>query len=310
MGETVGIVGLGVIAKLHVQALEQIEGVEVIGGTDVDPGRTLSYMGQQLPVYANIDDLLDRSPSAVIVATPTPTHYDIYRKLASHDNRPRRVVIEKPLGSSLEQVDNILGSGNDMDVIGVYHAASAPEVLWAVENALPWQERYGAFSGYMASFADPYQDRGSSHNQVYVNSWLDSGINALSVACRFLQLTAVDQLTILDERNSTFEASVRFLSNGIESAGTIRTSWDVSVPAKQSILRLGEETHLHLNHQHVSGSLRHRDQILQEFKYTGSIPRLQLHYQNAFRSVFIDKSGYYTTDESRLLHVLLFESTS
>ena len=143
MGETVGIVGLGVIAKLHVQALKQIEGVEVIGGTDVDPGRTLSYMGQQLPVYTNIDGLLDRSPSAVIVATPTPTHYDIYRKLASHDNRPRRVVIEKPLGSSLEQVDNILGSGNNMDVIGVYHAASAPEVLWAVENALPWQEKYG-----------------------------------------------------------------------------------------------------------------------------------------------------------------------
>jgi predicted dehydrogenase len=42
MDETVGIVGLGAIAKLHVQALEQIEGVEVIGGTDIDPGRTLS----------------------------------------------------------------------------------------------------------------------------------------------------------------------------------------------------------------------------------------------------------------------------
>jgi prephenate dehydrogenase len=93
MGETVGIVGLGAIAKLHVQALEQIEGVEVIGGTDVDPGRTLSYMGQQLPVYTNIDDLLDRSLSAVIVATPTPTYCDIYGKLASRDNQPRRVVI-------------------------------------------------------------------------------------------------------------------------------------------------------------------------------------------------------------------------
>jgi len=310
MGETIGIVGLGMIAKLHVQALEQIEGVEVIGGTDVDSGRTLSYLGQQLPVYTNIDDLLDRSPSAVIVATPTPTHYDIYRKLAAHDKQPRRVVIEKPLGSSLGQVDEILGSGNDMDVIGLYHTASAPEVLWAVENALPWQEKYGAFSGYLASFTDPYRDRGSSHDQVYVNSWLDSGINALSVAYRFLQLTEVDQLTILADRKSTFEASVRFLSNGIESAGTIRTSWDVSTPAKQSILRLGAQTHLYLDHQHVSGSLRHRDQILQEFKYTGSIPRLQLHYQNAFRSIFIDKSGYYTTDQSRFLHVLLFESIS
>jgi hypothetical protein len=307
MGETVGIVGLGMIATLHVQALEQIEGIEVIGGTDVDAGRTLSYRGQRLPVCTNIDDLLDRSPSVIIVATPTPTHYEIYRKLASHDNRPRRVMIEKPLGSSLKQVDDILGSGEGMGVIGIYHAAHAPEVLWAMENTLPWQEKYGAFSGYVASFADPYRERGRAHGQVYVSSWLDSGINALSVAHRFLRLTAVDQLAVPDERGSTFAVSVRFLSNGMESAGIIRTSWDVPVPAKQSILRLGEETHLHLDHQHVSGSLRHRGRILEEFKYTGTVPRLQLHYQNAFRSLFIDGSGYYTTDESRLLHALLFE---
>ena len=306
MGETVGIVGLGTIAKLHVQALEQIEGVNVIGGCDVGAGRTLRYMGQQLPVYNNIDDLLDRSPTAVIVATPTPTHHGIYKRLAAHSKRPRRVIIEKPLASTLEQVGDILSAGEGIDVIGIYHAAHAPEVLWAMEKALSWQETYGAFSGYMASFADSYRERESAH-QVYVSSWLDSGINALSAAYRFLQLTAVDQLTILDERSSTFGASVRFLSNGMESAGIIRTSWDVSLPAKQSILRLGEATHLYLDHQQVCGSLWHRDLKLDEFKYAGPVPRLQLHYQNALRSVFIDKSGYYTTNDSRLLHALLFE---
>jgi hypothetical protein len=309
MGETVGIIGLGMIAKLHVQALEQIRGVEVIGGTDIDTGRTLSYMGQPLPVYINIDDLLDRSPSAVIVATPTPTHYDIYRKLVSRDRRPRRVLIEKPLGSSLEQVENLFGSDSGTQVIGVYHAAHAPEVLWAMENARSWQQTYGSFSGYEASFADPYRDRGNAHGQVYVNSWLDSGINALSVGYRFLQLTAVDQLSILDERSSTFAASVRFQSNGMESVGVIRTSWDASVPAKQSTLHFGREVHLYLDHQNVSGSLRHGDRVLEEFKYTGNTPRLQLHYQNAFGSIFIDNSGYYATNESRLLHVLLFERT-
>jgi hypothetical protein len=307
MDETVGIIGLGMIAKLHVQALEQIGGVEVIGGTDIDTSRTLSYMGRQLPVYTNIDDLLDRSPSVVIVATPTPTHYDIYRKLVAHDKRPSRVLIEKPLGSSLEQVEKILGPAGGRDVIGVYHAAHAPEVLWAMENARSWQETYGSFSGYEATFADPYRDRGSAHGQVYVNSWLDSGINALSVGYRFLQLTAVDQLTILDEQGSTFAASTRFLSGGGEGVGVIRTSWDASVPTKQSILYLGEEVHLYLDHQNVSGALWHGSRILEEFKYTGNIPRLQLHYQNAFRSIFIDDSGYYATDESRLLHVLLFE---
>ena len=110
MGQTIGIVGLGMIGHLHVQALEQIEGVDVIGGADTGTGRTLSYRGRQLPVYHRLDDLLDRSPSAVIVATPTPTHAGIYRRLAAHEKRPRLVLMEKPLGSSLAEVDDILGA--------------------------------------------------------------------------------------------------------------------------------------------------------------------------------------------------------
>ena len=31
-----------------------------------------------------------------------------------------------------------------------------------------------------------------------------------------------------------------------------------------------------------------------------------MHYENNFRSIFIDKKGYYTAGESRLLHRLLF----
>lgn len=306
MGETVGIVGLGMIASVHVQALEQIEEVELIGGADVGTGRTLIYKGRQLPVYTEIEELLDRSPSTVIVATPTPTHYEIYRRLADHGKPPRRVVIEKPMGTSLGQVDSLLGSNDGIDVIGLYHAAHAPEVLWAMDKAASWQEKYGSFSGYEASFADPYRNTNADEH-VYVNSWLDSGINALSVGYRFLRLIAVDQLTTLDERGSTFAASVRFLDEGTERAGTIRTSWDVAVPAKQSILGLGEQAHLYLDHQRIYAALRYQDQVLQEFQYTGSTPRLQLHYQNAFRSIFIDNDGYYTAAESLLLHSLLFE---
>ena len=307
MDQTIGIVGLGMIGHLHVQALEQIEGVDVIGGADTAPGRALSYRGRQRPVYQRLGDLLDRSPSAVIVATPTPAHAGIYRTLAAHGHRPRLVLMEKPLGSSLAEVDDILGAGPDMEVIGLYHAAHAPEVLWAMDHALAWQETYGAFSGYEASFADPYRDRGAAHNQVYVNSWVDSGINALSAAYRFLQLTAIDELITLDEQGSTFRASVRFRSNGRENAGTIETSWAVPDPVKHSALRLGQDTRLYLDHQQATGYLRHGDAIREEFAYTGTVPRLQMHYKNTFHSIFIDKKGYYTASESRLLHRLLFE---
>ena len=275
MDQTIGIVGLGMIGHLHVQALEQIEGVDVIGGADTAPGRTLSYRGRQRPVYHRLGDLLDRSPSAVIVATPTPAHAGIYQTVAAHGHRPRLVLMEKPLGSSLAEADDILGAGPDMEVIGLYHAAHAPEVLWAMDHALAWQETYGAFSGYVASFADPYRDRGAAHNQVYVNSWVDSGINALSAAYRFLQLTAIDELITLDEQGSTFRASVRFRSNGRENAGTIETSWAVPDPVKHSTLRLGQDTRLYLDHQQATGYLRQGDATREKFAYTGTVPRLQ-----------------------------------
>ena len=166
------------------------------------------------------------------MATPTPTHAGIYRRLAAHEKRPRLVLMEKPLGSSLAEVDDILGPGGDMEVIGLYHAAHAPEVLWAMDHALAWQETYGAFSGYVASFADPYRERGRAHNQVYVSSWVDSGINALSAAYRFVQLTAIDQLAVLDEQNSTFRASVRFRSNGRENRGHHRDELGCAGPGQ------------------------------------------------------------------------------
>ena len=44
------------------------------------------------------------------------------------------------------------------------------------------------------------------------------------------------------------------------------------VPVKHTILRLGEATHLYLDHQLATGQLRHGDTIREEFAYTGYRP--------------------------------------
>jgi hypothetical protein len=306
MTDTVGIVGLGMIARFHTEALEQLPNVDVVGGVDVDSDRTLTYRGEYRPVYGSVDELADLSPSTIIIATPTPTHYEICARILAQNDPPGLLIVEKPIGSSLEQVEDLLGQKASTDVIGVYHAAHAPEVLWAASKIQQWRERFGAITSYSASFGDSYRDLDARYDRVYVNSWIDSGVNALSIAIRFVRLTAVDELVLMSQRGSTFRAAVRFRVDHADRVGDIGTTWDVTAPAKHSAFGMADNVRLYLDHQAMRGVLRRGAETVDEFSYTGDRQRLQEHYLNAFRSIFVERSGCATAGESMLLHRLLF----
>ncbi|MGH9962261.1 MAG: Gfo/Idh/MocA family protein, partial [Pyrinomonadaceae bacterium] len=278
MPETVSIAGLGKIARFHVQALEETEGVEVISGADVDPSITIDYNGQLLPVYDSIERLLDDHPETIIVATPTRTHYETCQRIISSNWRPRRLVIEKPLAASLSEVAEVLTAAErEIDIAVVYHAAHAPEVLWACMQAERWSSMFGAFVQYEASFADPYREMDrEKRDTVYGNSWLDSGINALSVALRFLRLESVTSVSSILGAGSTYEAQVIFHSDERECQGIIHTTWDVDEAAKTSTFLFKSGAKLALNHQRISGTLSQGDEILERFAYEGDKPRLEL----------------------------------
>lgn len=310
MTETVAIVGLGRIARYHVQALEEMEGVELIGGADVSPSKRIEYNGRMLPVYDSIERLLDDQPATVIVATPTRNHYETCRRIISSVWRPRRLVIEKPLATTLSEVVEVLtATGHEMDIAVVYHAAHAPEVLWASVQAEQWSSAFGAVVSYEASFADPYSDMDrEQRDSVYGNSWLDSGINALSVALRFLRLESIRSVSSIVNMVSTYEADVIFQSGNQEGRGIIHTTWDVDEAAKRSEFSFKSGAKLTLDHQGVRGMLLQGDEVLDSFAYKGDQPRLALHYLNAFKSIFVDRTGYYNTEDDLLLHRLLLDT--
>jgi hypothetical protein len=307
MNETIGIVGLGAIAGHHAHALEKTPGVDIIGGVDSNANRHLSIRDEAKPVYSTVNEILERSPSTLIVATPTLTHYKVCRQILEDKSPPPRIVVEKPLGSTLEQVDNIFASQHGTEVDVIYHAAHAPEVLWAMEHWPQWLNSYGDVVGYDAFFSDPYRSGKERGHQSYVSSWVDSGINMLSVGYRFVELSRIDHFRVLDQDRSVFEASIRFKSGSREEAGNIRTSWAVPAPEKYSEFRLASGAIVRLDHRDISGVIRQGERIIDEFRYSGNTPRLELHYINAFRSLFVDKTGYYGKETSLHLHRLLFE---
>jgi predicted dehydrogenase len=309
MGERVAIVGLGRISRLHVEALEGIRGVDVLGGFDIDRNKRLTYRGRTCPVFDSLEHLLSAHPTTVIVATPTTLHFETCGEVLSGGRSPARLLVEKPIGTSLYQVEKLLETPPEQtEIAAVYHAAHAPEVLWAAERIATWEATHGPIVGYEASFADPYRnlDR-TQRDRVYVNSWFDSGINALSVALRFVTLLDVRSTRCSGPADSAYQADVRFTSDTRVRHGSIRTSWDVDAAEKQTIIKFESGALLRLDHQNVRGMIGQEGRVVDSFFYRGDTPRLVLHYRNFFTSFFVNRAaGCYGLSDSLLLHRLLF----
>lgn len=213
---------------------------------------------------------------------------------------------------ALDDVMALLDAGTDRTQVScVYHAAHAPEVVWAVDRASGWVSRFGQITRFEMSFADPYRKLADTvRDRVYVSSWLDSGINALSVALRFVQLLRTESLVRLDVGDSTFAATVSFASDGHTGTGSISTTWDVDSPAKHSTFWFASGARLDLDHQQVTAQLTTGDSVWESYQYSGDMSRLVAHYDAAFRSLLVAGTGYFEDEATRLLHELLLQPAS
>jgi predicted dehydrogenase len=180
---TVGVVGLGTIAKTHITVLRDLRpDVEVIG---IDPHGSAARAAPLTDrVYADVDAAADATPRVGlwVVATPTNLHLDAAVRLLA-EAPGTRIVVEKPLVPSLDDLDRLLRevpmSTLRSRLFVSHHFAFSPEVVWAVGAA----RRIASGSLVRATliFHDPYAGKAPSDRRSYVDPWVDSGPNQLSV---------------------------------------------------------------------------------------------------------------------------------
>jgi len=111
----VGVVGVGSLGFHHARILAALEdGAEMVGIYDADPARAAT-VAEQLGVraFATADELFARVEAAVI-AVPTTAHADV--AIAGLD-RGVHLMIEKPIASTLEEADRILGRADAAGVL-------------------------------------------------------------------------------------------------------------------------------------------------------------------------------------------------
>lgn len=303
------IVGLGEVAQSHLKALEQTQGADVVAGVDIAPRPGLTFRGHPVPVYPALRNASDEHhPQVVVIATPTPTHAAVCAEAA--DRFPAaRLLLEKPAADNLHDARYVLdGIATRQPLAVAYHMAFSPEVTWGLRVSSDNAARLGVPVAIEASFADPYQEDLESAQSTLGNSWIDSGINSLSVLSRFAEPVSRLSLRRIGEvQRSVFEAHITCRTTSSELEALILTSWHVTDPAKSTRIRYSSGAELVLDHTAVAGYLIQDRQVAAVFGSDRSIPRRDRHYLALYDHWLTQGNSIMPPKDSLRLHELLLQ---
>ena len=110
----VGIVGSGMIAQFHATALQQIEGVRLVGIYSSTEGKRQSFADKwSCRAFATLQELLSEV-DMILIATPSGTHLDITLEAAKQDVH---VLCEKPLEITTSRIDQMIEAAEENQII-------------------------------------------------------------------------------------------------------------------------------------------------------------------------------------------------
>lgn len=283
---TVGLVGLGVIAQTHLEVLSQLPSTHLSFVVDPAPVAPPTLRGAPPARYSSLDDALAaHRPDVIIIATPTPTHAELTRQAL--EGSEARLLVEKPLVHDLASLGQLglASSPGELRsrVFVAHHFAFSPEVGWGAEqlNAHP---EWGPVTRIVTSFHDAYLADAAHSFAAYTSSWVDSGVNQLSMLTRFVDL--VDRGPLHETAGgATSWCTVKYRSNGDIGTATLRASWQTVASSKRTTLYLGQSgVEVWLDHTAVTGFVTQHGILLDQLVNDGTTPRKLSHYRPLWTS--------------------------
>ena len=146
----VGVVGVGYFGQFHAEKYAHINDVELVGVVDIDTSRARDIAKRcRTQSFFHHADLFNKV-QAVSIAVPTPFHYPMTKDFFL---RGVDVLLEKPISSTLEEADELIGLAQSKGLIfQVGHLerfnGALSGLIGRVKN--PWfieSHRLGPFSG-------------------------------------------------------------------------------------------------------------------------------------------------------------------
>ncbi len=294
------IIGLGKIAKFQLQALGQACQFQLVAACDLNPMRQVILKENHLldlPFFTNFQEMIKRIDcDAVLISTPLFNHYETAKIVLQEG---RNILLEKPATSSLEALQELIQIAKFKDVIFVvaFHAAFGQEIKWFKEHQsslFPSQ----FLINFQSFFADPYLEQGKLLEVVNSlgSSWLDSGINALSIVYPWVENLTLEQVQLQSlnpEFDRTIQAQVNYRFSPLENPlfsgqGTIKTHWNLGLNRKLTRLKFSQSPQeIILDHTEQQVWLitpGQKIERLADFSQTGD--RLTQHYIGVFNNFY------------------------
>ncbi|MER5267629.1 Gfo/Idh/MocA family oxidoreductase [Actinosynnema sp. NPDC002837] len=279
----VGLVGVGTIARTHLEVLAERPEVDLVFTVDPHAGPPV-FRGATPAHYRDLDDALAaHRPHLVVIATPADSHADLATSVLT--GSAARVLVEKPLAPDLASVDRLIGVDGAHDrLFTAHHFAFSPEVEWAADLVAAHPE-WGPVTSITSAFNDPYVLKGDQAFTSYLSAWTDSGINQLTVLARFVQVSVVTSLR--DERTSCW-AVASFRSRGAVGTARLHTSWRTGASSKSTALTCGD-VEVWLDHTAMTAFAFRGGELLAEHGGDGRTPRKVAHYRPLYASLLSDR---------------------
>jgi len=314
----VGIIGLGHIATHQIAALERSDKFQLLAGCDPDRSRH-PLLGEDVAAYTSPEKLVEREDlDVVVVASPNRVHVAQGILVMSAN---KWLFMEKPLSRTQEEFDRFDRKRQELSgrCTMALHAAFGLELEWYCEHRNQDRIDVDDMSSFTAAFYDPYFENGQlmRRDTTSWGSWMDSGINALSVICRLINPDSLEIRNSLMKRDEEtdclqLEGHVEFGFAGPNSHGTgvIDTSWTTGRDKKVTVLSFQDgDRELVLDHSEQQVILREGERSQLLFSCSNDLPRLTNHYIGAFRDLALQmETGTDNFEYGKKLHRLVLEA--
>lgn len=317
----IGLIGLGTVADYQIKALKKTGLFNIVAGCDIDINKK-NKLDRSIPFYLKYRDMMQHEEvEAIIISTPNSSHFEIAKDLVK---KIPNILIEKPATTNLVEFEELIkrSIAFDCNLIVALHAIYTEELIWFLNNyESKLYSKLGEITSFRSTFHDPY----IKNSQLIPNaisldgSWMDSGINALSVIGKILiknNLKVEDSHLIRSPNYNCAEikGSIKMsfkVSEQKFGIGNIYTDWKSNLSTKTTTLFFGESNYeIILNHktqQVIMVNQRGNKKLLADFSKNGA--RLDNHYIN----LITDFYNKIINRESNLkfahkLHKLLFSA--
>ena len=230
----IGVIGTGSIGKNHVRVCSDINNIQLSGVVDTDK-KTAKTVAEKFntKMYGDYNELLP-NVDAVIIATPTATHYDITMDALAAG---KHVLVEKPICDSVQKAEELVKKAKKEDLIlAVGHIERHnPAVRFAKEsiNTKKLGELISLTSKRVSNFPGRIRDIGVI---------FDFGIHDIDVM-RYLagEVTSVYARAGNFNKSTTYEDHANIIlnfENGI--CGVVEVNWLTPVKIRKLFLTCSE----------------------------------------------------------------------